>query len=108
LKPPRAKVHTPGVHLDDDADTTGAVCGQLVGACWGESGIPGEWLEGLARRDRIEQALVGDRHEKCQRGGGEIGSAWLGVAPPRMAAVGEGYLALPISLGLVARVGLFG
>ena len=28
------------VNLGDDADTTGAVCGQLAGAYWGESGIP--------------------------------------------------------------------
>jgi len=47
------------VNLGDDADTTGAVCGQLAGAYWGESGIPGEWLEGLARRDMIERALHG-------------------------------------------------
>ncbi len=47
------------VNLGDDADTTGAVCGQLAGACWGESGIPGEWLEGLAERGMIEQALAG-------------------------------------------------
>ena len=47
------------VNLGDDADTTGAVCGQLAGAYWGESGIPGEWLEGLARKDMIEQALEG-------------------------------------------------
>ena len=47
------------VNLGDDADTTGAVCGQLGGACWGESGIPAEWLEGLARKDMIEQALSG-------------------------------------------------
>jgi ADP-ribosyl-[dinitrogen reductase] hydrolase len=39
------------VNLGDDADTTGAVCGQLAGAYWGESGIPQEWLEGLAKRD---------------------------------------------------------
>ena len=45
------------VNLGDDADTTGAVCGQLAGAHWGESGIPGEWLEGLARRDMIERVL---------------------------------------------------
>lgn len=45
------------VNLGDDADTTGAVCGQLAGAYWGESGIPAEWLEGLARRDMIEGAL---------------------------------------------------
>ena len=47
------------VNLGDDADTTGAVCGQLAGAYWGESGIPGEWREGLARRDMVEAALAG-------------------------------------------------
>lgn len=47
------------VNLGDDADTTGAVCGQLAGAYWGESGIPPEWMTGLARRNMIEQALSG-------------------------------------------------
>ena len=47
------------VNLGDDADTTGAVCGQLAGAYWGESGIPVEWREGLARKDMIEKALQG-------------------------------------------------
>jgi ADP-ribosylglycohydrolase len=47
------------VNLGDDADTTGAVCGQLAGAYWGKSGIPVEWLEGLARKDMIERALSG-------------------------------------------------
>ena len=47
------------VNLGDDADTTVAVCGQLAGAYWGESGIPAEWREGLARRDMIEGALKG-------------------------------------------------
>ena len=47
------------VNLGDDADTTGAVCGQLAGAYWGESGIPAEWLEGLARRDMIEGVIQG-------------------------------------------------
>ncbi|NUQ63737.1 MAG: ADP-ribosylglycohydrolase family protein [Pirellulales bacterium] len=45
------------VNLGDDADTTAAVCGQLAGACWGESGIPAEWREGLARPNMIEEAL---------------------------------------------------
>jgi ADP-ribosyl-[dinitrogen reductase] hydrolase len=45
------------VNLGDDADTTGAVCGQLAGACWGETGIPAEWRDGLGRRDLIEAAL---------------------------------------------------
>jgi ADP-ribosyl-[dinitrogen reductase] hydrolase len=47
------------VNLGDDADTTGAVCGQLAGAYWGESGIPDEWRESLARRNLIEHALEG-------------------------------------------------
>jgi ADP-ribosyl-[dinitrogen reductase] hydrolase len=47
------------VNLGDDADTTGAICGQLAGACWGESGIPAPWLSDLARKDMIETALTG-------------------------------------------------
>src|SRR3954471_15244060 len=45
------------VNLGDDADTTGAICGQLAGAYWGESGIPKEWRDGLARPDMLEEAL---------------------------------------------------
>lgn len=45
------------VNLGDDADTTGAVCGQLAGAYWGESEIPQEWRDGLAGRDMIERVL---------------------------------------------------
>jgi ADP-ribosylglycohydrolase len=41
------------VNLGDDADTTAAVYGQLAGACFGESGLPAEWLARLAWRDRI-------------------------------------------------------
>jgi len=52
------------VNLGDDADTTGAVCGQLAGAYWGESGIPQEWRDGLARKDVIEQALIGLMEKK--------------------------------------------
>jgi ADP-ribosylglycohydrolase len=47
------------VNLGDDADTTAAVCGQLAGAYWGESGIPVEWREEVARSDMLEQALDG-------------------------------------------------
>jgi ADP-ribosyl-[dinitrogen reductase] hydrolase len=47
------------VNLGDDADTTGAVCGQLAGAYWGESNIPAEWRDGLAKKDMIETALQG-------------------------------------------------
>ena len=51
------------VNLGDDADTTGAICGQLAGAFWGESRIPQSLRSGLARMDMIEGALaeiVGD------------------------------------------------
>lgn len=47
------------VNLGDDADTTGAVCGQFAGAFWGESGIPDSFRTGLARQDMIEKALEG-------------------------------------------------
>jgi ADP-ribosylglycohydrolase len=47
------------VNLGNDADTTGAACGQLAGANWGEAGIPAEWQAGLAGRDLIERALQG-------------------------------------------------
>ncbi len=46
------------VNLGNDADTTGAVCGQLAGAYFGESGIPPEWRDGLAGRDIIEPILT--------------------------------------------------
>lgn len=47
------------VNLGDDADTTGAVCGQLAGAYWGETGIRESFRSGLARKDMIESALAG-------------------------------------------------
>ncbi len=47
------------VNLGDDADTTGAVCGQLAGSFWGESSIPPALCTGLARRDLLESAIRG-------------------------------------------------
>jgi ADP-ribosylglycohydrolase len=47
------------VNLGDDADTTGAICGQLAGAFWGESNIPGPLRSGLARMEMLENALAG-------------------------------------------------
>jgi ADP-ribosyl-[dinitrogen reductase] hydrolase len=47
------------VNLGDDADTTGAVCGQLAGAYWGETKIPEFLKAGLARKEMIEGALAG-------------------------------------------------
>jgi ADP-ribosyl-[dinitrogen reductase] hydrolase len=40
-------------NLGDDADTTAAICGQVAGAFYGESGIPKHWLNQLALRQEI-------------------------------------------------------
>lgn len=40
-------------NLGDDADTTAAICGQVAGAYYGQSGIPAGWLEKLVRRAEI-------------------------------------------------------
>jgi ADP-ribosyl-[dinitrogen reductase] hydrolase len=45
------------IMLGDDTDTTGAVCGQFAGAFYGESCIPQEWLDGLAKKEMIERVL---------------------------------------------------
>lgn len=42
------------VNLGDDADTTGAVFGQLAGALYGIDAIPKGWLEKLVMREEIE------------------------------------------------------
>jgi ADP-ribosyl-[dinitrogen reductase] hydrolase len=47
------------VNLGDDADTTGAICGRLAGAYWGESTVPESLRSGLARTDGQESALSG-------------------------------------------------
>jgi len=40
-------------NLGEDADTTAAICGQIAGAYYGESGIPAKWLENLFMRTEI-------------------------------------------------------
>lgn len=42
------------VNLGDDADTTGAIFGQLAGAYYGVQSIPAEWRDKLALREKIE------------------------------------------------------
>jgi ADP-ribosylglycohydrolase len=57
------------VNLGDDADTTGAVYGQLAGAYYGEEGIPEAWRRKLAFRDVI-QSMADQLHtlarNRCQ------------------------------------------
>lgn len=50
------------VNLGEDADSTGAVYGQIAGAFYGESGIPAEWRAKLAMRDTIE-SLADELHK---------------------------------------------
>ncbi|QAU32818.1 ADP-ribosylglycohydrolase family protein [Janthinobacterium sp. 17J80-10] len=47
------------VNLGDDADTTGAIVGQLAGAYYGVEAIPVAWLGKLAMRDEIEAMAAG-------------------------------------------------
>ena len=57
------------VNLGDDADTTGAIYGQLAGAYYGRSGIPGHWLELITQAPLIENyadalLLLSNSHQK--------------------------------------------
>ncbi|MBK6485410.1 MAG: ADP-ribosylglycohydrolase family protein [Gemmatimonadetes bacterium] len=53
------------VNLGGDADTTGAVYGQIAGAYYGVSGIPVRWVERLAFAAEID-ALAAQLHEVAQ------------------------------------------
>src|SRR5204862_6279570 len=43
------------VNLGDDADTTGAIYGQIAGAHYGVEAIPARWREMLAGRETLER-----------------------------------------------------
>ena len=43
------------VNLGDDADTTGAIYGQIAGAYYGVEAIPSEWRERLTMRVEMEE-----------------------------------------------------
>lgn len=45
------------VNLGHDADTVGAVYGGLAGGFYGIENVPTEWLDGLARRDMVEEVV---------------------------------------------------
>ncbi|MFR9729387.1 type VII secretion system-associated protein [Saccharopolyspora sp. MS10] len=47
------------VNHSGDSDTTGAICGAIVGARHGASALPGVWLRDLKQRELVEQ-LVSD------------------------------------------------
>ena len=54
------------VNLGDDADTTGAIYGQLAGAYYGADSIPAEWRRRLAMRAEI-QSLADSLFERGGR-----------------------------------------
>lgn len=56
------------VNLGDDADTTGAICGQIAGAHYGMEGIPKEWIAGLVKKEVIEKYATGMFDVSCQTG----------------------------------------
>lgn len=41
------------VNVGDDADTVGAICGQIAGAYYGLDGIPPEWVNKLHEKDML-------------------------------------------------------
>lgn len=53
------------VNLGDDADTTGAIYGQLAGAYFGIDAIPNRWIEKIVQRAEI-QALADELHKKYE------------------------------------------
>lgn len=61
------------VNLGYDADTYGAIYGQLAGAFYGETGIPEEWCQVIAERDTIislaEKLSDPNQAEHHNRGG---------------------------------------
>lgn len=56
------------VNLGGDADTIGAVTGQIAGARWGFQTIPQEWISGLVLADRVLAAseLLIARKASCK------------------------------------------
>jgi len=45
------------VNLGDDADTTGAVYGQLAGAYYGINNIPKKWIDIIAKKEKVESMV---------------------------------------------------
>ena len=46
------------INLAGDADTVGAVTGQIAGALYGESGIPARWRAKVVQYDRLRRLAI--------------------------------------------------
>nr|WP_251456522.1 ADP-ribosylglycohydrolase family protein [Priestia endophytica] len=47
------------VNLGDDTDTVGAITGALAGMYYKMEGIPEDWLEKIARKDKVDELIKG-------------------------------------------------
>jgi ADP-ribosyl-[dinitrogen reductase] hydrolase len=54
-------------NLGEDADTTAAICGQMAGAFYGESGIPEHWRHRLVMADQIRTLADRLYASQCSR-----------------------------------------
>jgi len=66
-----------GGNLGDDADTTGAIYGQLAGAYYGQDAIPKSWRNRLAMSSRIVELADGlfelSRRRQIKAGPAKLG-----------------------------------
>ncbi|MEU0484358.1 ADP-ribosylglycohydrolase family protein [Streptosporangium sp. NPDC006013] len=67
------------VNHSGDSDSTGAVCGNLLGARHGEAALPAGWLAHLEGRDAITE--LADDFAAWSTGDHEITGAWLRKYP---------------------------
>ncbi|MET8387686.1 ADP-ribosylglycohydrolase family protein [Streptosporangium canum] len=67
------------VNHSGDSDSTGAVCGNLLGALHGETALPGDWLVHLEGRDAITE--LADDFAARSAGGHEATGDWLTKYP---------------------------
>ncbi|MEV4242107.1 ADP-ribosylglycohydrolase family protein [Streptosporangium canum] len=67
------------VNHSGDSDSTGAVCGNLLGALHGETALPGDWLVHLEGRDAITE--LADDFAAQSAGGHEATGDWLTKYP---------------------------
>jgi len=65
------------VNHSGDSDSTGSICGNLLGALHGPEALPAEWLERLAGRDVIEAVAEDAWCELvAQLGGDQVPERW--------------------------------
>ncbi|TDD40635.1 ADP-ribosylglycohydrolase family protein [Saccharopolyspora elongata] len=80
------------VHHDGDSDSTGAICGNIVGALLGVGALPVDWLAELELRDVVEQVAL-DCVAEFGRGAFQPGPA--AIEPPTDEDWNERYPARP-------------